>query len=144
MAGLITVFIRTNPHSDQDPYYQRAASLPLTQATQDTRQIVSIAKRLLQQIFKAGYRYQQCGVQLSDIRPESIPGQIDLFALTEQSQQDNSTALMKTIDQINRRFHKNGISLAATGLDQRWQVKIENVSSRYTTDWDELVRVKCG
>ena len=69
---------------------------------------------------------------------------MDLFELSDQAQQDNSTALMKTIDQINRRFHKNGISLAATGLDQRWQVKIENVSSRYTTDWDELVRVKCS
>jgi DNA polymerase V len=85
---------------------------------------------LLQQIFKAGFRYQQCGVQLSDIRPESTPGQIDLFEFSDQALQDNSTALMKTMDQINRRFHKRAITLAATGLDQRWQVKIENVSSR--------------
>lgn len=144
VTGAITVFIRTNPHSEHDPFYQRAASLPLIQATQDTRHIVGIAKRLLQQIFKAGFRYQQCGVQLSDIRPESTPGQIDLFEFSDQTRQDNSTALMKTIDQINRRFHKRAITLAATGLDQRWQVKIENVSSRYTTDWDELVRVKCS
>ena len=144
LTGLITVFIRTNPYSEHDPFYQRAASLPLTQTTQDTRYIVSIAKRLLQQIFKAGYRYQQCGIQLSDIRPESTPGQIDLFGFSDQALQDNSTALMETMDQINRRFHKRAITVAATGLDQRWQVKIENVSSRYTTDWDELVRVKCS
>lgn len=141
LAGVVTVFIRTNPHSDRDPYYQRAASLTLTEATQDTRRLTGIAKQLLEQIFKAGYRYQHCGVQLSDLRRETLPGQTDLF---EPAEQAGSAALMQTVDRINRRYHKKAVTLAATGLGQRWQVPVQNVSGRYTTDWDELVRVKCS
>lgn len=141
LAGAVTVFIRTNPHSGHDPYYQRTASLTLTQATQDTRRLVGIAKELLRQIFKAGYRYQQCGVQLSDLRPERLPGQSDLFDFAGQA---GNAALMQTVDRVNRRFDKKTIAVAATGLQQRWQVPVENVSGRYTTDWHELARVKCS
>lgn len=140
LAGVVTVFIRTNPHNDNDPYYQRTASLTLTQATQDTRRLTAAAKKLLEQIFRAGYRYQQCGVQLSDLRPQSLPGQIDLFELAERV---DSTRLMQTVDRINRRYHKKAVAVAATGLGERWQMPIARVSGHYTTDWNELVRVQC-
>jgi DNA polymerase V len=49
---------------------------------------------------------------------------------------------MKIVDQINRRFPK-AISLAATGFDKSWKPKADRISPRYTTDWRELVYVKC-
>ncbi|MDP2178798.1 Y-family DNA polymerase [Methylicorpusculum sp.] len=142
VTGSISVFIRTNPHNAQEPYYQRSASMILPQATQDTRLLVRAAKQLLKSLFKAGYRYQKCGVQLSDIRPATQPGQDDLFLYDDQNHTNNAAVLMDTVDQINRRFHK-AITVAATGLGQRWQVSINNKSSRYTTEWSELAQVKC-
>lgn len=142
MTGVITVSIRTNPNSKEDPFYQRSATTHLTQLTQDSRKIIHTAKALLQQIFKAGYRYQKCAVQLSDIRPESTLKQIDLFAFTDQESFDNSVVLMKTIDQINNRYHK-AITLAAAGFDQGWQSKAVNVSQKYTSSWNALAIAKC-
>ncbi|MDO8939849.1 MAG: Y-family DNA polymerase [Methylicorpusculum sp.] len=142
VTGSISVFIRTNPHNAQEPYYQRSASMILPQATQDTRRLVHAAKQLLKSLFKAGYRYQKCGVQLSDIRPATQPEQQDLFLYDDQNPTNNAAVLMDTVDQINRRFHK-AITVAATGLGQRWQVSINNKSSRYTTEWSELAQVKC-
>ena len=141
IAGCITVFIRTNPFNPQEPQYQRSASIKLSAATQDTRTIIATANRLLTEIFKTGYGYQKCGVQLSDIKPESSPGQLELFDFVDDGLPSENRSLMKVVDQINRRFPK-AISIAATGFDKSWKPKAERVSQRYTTDWSELVGVK--
>jgi len=141
VAGCITIFIRTNPFNLQEPQYQRSASLKLDAATQDTRTLIAAANRLLTELFKAGYDYQKCGVQLSHIQPESSPGQLELFDFADNALPTENRPLMKAIDQINRRFPK-AITVAATGFDQSWQPKAERVSPRYTTDWLDLVSVK--
>jgi len=114
--------------------------MQLQQATSDTRQIVRIAKRLLTEIFKHGYSYQKCGVQLGHIHAASIPGQIDLFSVNEPN---NSTELMNTIDKINNRFPK-GITLSATGINTGWQVPVEYLSPHYTTNWNERAIARCN
>lgn len=143
VAGHLSVFIRTNPFNPQEPQYQRSAGVRLNSATQDTRMIVSEAHRLLKALFRAGYRYQKCGVQLSHIQPATTPGQLDLFAMTAPGWQTDSPALMQAMDRINRRFPR-GIAVAAVGFDKAWQSKVERLSQRYTTDWRELLRVRCG
>jgi len=140
VAGHISVFIRTSPFNPDEPQYQRAAGITLPSATQDTRVIVGTANRLLKELFRAGYRYQKCGVQLSCIQPASTHEQIDLFNLAEFGHVE-SGQLMQTVDRINRRFPK-GIAIAATGFDKAWKPKAERISKRYTTDWGELVTVK--
>ena len=142
VTGCITVFIRTNPFNPQEPQYQRTASIKLDAATQDTRAIIATANRMLKEIFKSGYGYQKCGVQLSHIQPESAPGQIELFDFADNGLPTENRQLMKVVDQINRRFPKT-ISVAATDFDKTWKSKAERISQRYTTDWRELVTVKC-
>ncbi|MGJ0483502.1 MAG: DUF4113 domain-containing protein, partial [Methylomicrobium sp.] len=142
VAGHISVFLRTNPFNPNEPQYQRAAGITLPFATQDTRMIVGTANRLLKELFREGYRYQKCGVQLGRIQPVSIPNQMDLFD-AEAFAQAESGRLMHTVDRINRRFPK-GIAVAATGSDKSWKPKAERISRRYTTDWGELVSVIAG
>jgi DNA polymerase V len=142
VTGCITVFIRTNPFNPHEPQYQRAASVKLDTGTQDTRIIIGIAGRLLEEIYKPGYGYHKCGVQLSHIQPETTPGQIDLFDFTGNGLPAENRVLMKTLDQINRRYPK-AISIAATGFDKTWKPKSERISQHYTTDWRELVIARC-
>jgi DNA polymerase V len=141
ITGCVTVFIRTNPFNPQEPQYQRSASIKLSAATQDTRTIIATANRLLIDIFKTGYGYQKCGVQLSDIKPETTLGQLELFDFVDNGFPTENRSLMKVVDQINRRFPK-AISVAATGFDKSWKPKADRVSQRYTTDWRELAWVK--
>ena len=81
-------------------------------------------------------------MQLNYIQSETLPGQIDLFDDTKTGLSTENRALMKAVDQINRRFPK-AVSIASTGLDKTWKPKTERISQRYTTDWNELVRAKC-
>lgn len=140
VTGCITIFIRTNPFNPKEPQFQRVANLRLKYPTQDTRIIIGIVNRLLKDIFRAGYGYQKCGVQLSHIQPETNPEQMDLFESAAYAHAE-SEKLMQTVDRINRRFPK-GISIAATGFDKTWKPKAERISKRYTTDWGELTEVK--
>ena len=141
VTGCITIFIRTSPFNTQEPHYQRTASLKLASATQDTRAIIATANRMLKAIFKAGYSYQKCGVQLSQLQPVSSPGQIELFGFADNALLTENRPLMQAVDQINRRFPK-AISVAASGFDKTWKSKSERVSPGYTTDWRELVEVR--
>lgn len=138
----ITVFIRTNPYNPNEPQYQRSIHTLLNQATSDTRQIISLAKQLLKEIYKTGYRYQKCGVQLGHIQQASLPGQFDLFALTGSVYSDKNADLMTVIDHINQRF-PNAIAVSTANIKQNWQYQVEQLSKRYTTRWDELAVVKC-
>ncbi|MGR9116672.1 MAG: Y-family DNA polymerase [Gammaproteobacteria bacterium] len=143
VAGVLTVFIRTNPHNPQEPQYHRAVSLTLEHATQDTCYLVSTAKKLLREVFRPGYRYQKCGVQLGRIKPSLGPEQMDLFDFTGSSGSHGNAGALAAVDAINRRFPK-AIGIASTGIDRNWQFKVEYLSRRYTTDWNQLPTVKCG
>jgi DNA polymerase V len=139
-ADSLTVFIRTNPFNPKEPQYQRSATLKLATGTQDTRRLINAARQLLQGIYREGYRYQKCGVQLSGIHPNSLPSQADIFTSPAFS---NERRLMACFDRINHRFPKS-ISIAATGLNKSWRFRPELISKRYTTQWNELAIVKCG
>jgi DNA polymerase V len=55
---------------------------------------------------------------------------------------DENHTLMQVMDRINRRYPK-AIASAATGFDKAWKPKAERISQHYTTDWKQLVYVKC-
>ena len=80
-------------------------------------------------------------MQLSHIQAKTSEGQLELFDFEDDDLPTENSALMETIDKINRRFPKK-IAIAATGFDKSWQPKAERISQRYTTDWKELVLVK--
>ena len=141
VTGCMSIFIRTSPFNSQEPQYQRSATIKLVAATQDTRTLITAVDRLLKEIFKTGYGYQKCGVQLSQISSESRPSQFELFDFSDNDLPTENRPLMAAVDQINRRFPK-AISIAATGFEQSWKPKSERISPRYTTDWRELVHVK--
>lgn len=134
----ITVYIRTNPFQPHEPQYQCSASAQLQPGTQDTRRLIQVAKQLLQRIYKTGYRYHKCGIELSELYSDYLPRQLDLFNLTETTQ---ARTLMACVDKINHRFPR-ALSIASAGLDKTWQFKPERMSRRYTTQWNELPLVK--
>lgn len=142
VAGSITVFIRTNPFKPDEPHYQRSIHTRLKHASQDTRQIIGAAKQLLQEIYRPGYRYQKCGVQLGHIESAASPQQRDLFTLQQNQDEAKSQRLMTTLDQINQRFYR-GVDVGVTALQRGWQCPVQYLSQRYTSRWDEIAIAKC-
>ncbi|RLA22125.1 MAG: DNA polymerase V subunit UmuC [Gammaproteobacteria bacterium] len=142
VAGSVTVSIRTGIFNPDEVQYNQAISLTLPSATQDTRVIIKAVKRLLRKIYKPGYRYQHAGIALGKIRQVNEGLQSDLFIMPGQVESSTQQTLMKSIDEINRRF-PNKVSVSSSGIKPKWSYQPENLSKRYTTHWGELVQVTC-
>jgi DNA polymerase V len=138
LAGAVMVFIRTNPFSTNEPKYQRGMTVPLPEPTADTRVLVKWAIRVLKQIYAPGYAYQKAGVMLSDIRPKGFV-QTSLFE--ENGNTLRSDRLMALMDQVNDRWGRATMRVAAEHAEHSWQMKRGHMSPRYTTDWNGLPRV---
>ncbi|ASI21310.1 DUF4113 domain-containing protein (plasmid) [Aeromonas media] len=135
----VTIFIRTSPFSDREPYYGNQVSTKLALPTHDTRDLLALIHELLPRIWQDDKRYQKGGVMLADFTPANVQ-QGDLFAGEQQT--PRSQALMQVIDKINQgRLGK--VYFAARGQENReWIMKREQLSPRYTTSLHELPIVK--
>jgi DNA polymerase V len=48
---------------------------------------------------------------------------------------------MRTVDALNGRFGQDMIKFGVTGKKRAWTLRSDMLSARYTTHWDELLRV---
>ncbi|MCC5451843.1 translesion error-prone DNA polymerase V subunit UmuC [Rheinheimera sp. UJ51] len=134
-ARQLTVFLRTSPFSKpQEPYYANSANATLGAPSADTRDFLPLANRLLQQIWRDGYRYAKAGVMLSDFYDEGVY-QPSLFEPTASYHADPS--LMQTLDRYNQ-SGKGKIWFASQGVKQSWAMKRQHLSPAYTTNWLQL------
>lgn len=135
VAGCLQIYIQTNRHQFNEPQYEQSISLPLSQATDNTLLLTDAAILGLKKIYKKGYRYKKAGVTLTFISDKPTQ-QRSLFEDLEA--RGKSANLMSTLDQLNQRFGMGTVRAAATGTQQRWRMRSENRSKRYTTTWSEL------
>lgn len=134
LAGAIQVYIRTNVFKPEVPQYQRAVTVPLPEASADTRVLTHWALRVLRRIYRPGFGYHKAGITLLDIVPRSNQ-QFSLFA-PGMLTQSRTPSLMQTVDSINARYGRGTLRLAAEGVAKAWQMRRSNLSPRYTTEWD--------
>lgn len=131
LAGMVQVYIRTNPHKDA-PQYQCGLTIPLPEATDDTLRLTRAALWGLKRIYKSGFAYQKAGVALINLT-DAKNRQKNLF-----SQSKDNTRLMEVIDQINATWGQGTLRSAAEGIEKRWKMKREWMSPSYTTNWEHL------
>ena len=131
----VTLFIRTSPFNDKEPYYDNQISTRVAIPTNDTRVLLALIGPLLSSIWRDGHRYLKGGVMLADFTPDCIQ-QDDLF--TSEQQGPSSNALMQVVDKIN----KEGMGRVYFGTRGRdtseWMMKRGMLSPRYTTMINEL------
>jgi DNA polymerase V len=138
VAGLVHVYIRTNPHKTDESQYANGMTIPLANPTDVTFQLVKQALWILKRVYKRGYRYAKAGVCLSSLTPKtSVP--MDLFVSSHSIRRSQN--LMSTIDEINGKMGKSRIKLGSEGVNYAWKMRSSQRSSRYTTSWDELLEV---
>ena len=136
-CNALLVFIRSNPHKEGNPYYRNSRIITLPYATDSNITLAKYATLGLKQIFKDGIDYKKAGVILMGLTPTKEK-QLDLFH-TDQNKHD---ALMGAIDHLHRRFGPHQIKLANQDLNATWKMRQEHLSPRYTTEINDIIRVK--
>jgi DNA polymerase V len=132
LAGMVQVYIRTNPHKANAAQYQRGLIIPMPEATDDTLRLTRAALWGLKRIYQPGYAYQKAGVALMNLT-DAANVQGSLFATVR----DNSR-LMQVMDRINGIWGRGTLRSAAEGIEKGWRMKREKVSPGYTTCWEEV------
>lgn len=145
----ITVFAWTSRFNGNAPEYTLHDSLVLPIATQAQDEIVGAALTILRSRYpkpidsrpdrpELAFRFKKAGVILWQISPDN-PRQQDLFDTIDRHRQK---ALMEAIDAINRKNGHGTIRQAIQGNACRFDLKREYMSQRFTTNIDEILRVK--
>jgi DNA polymerase V len=136
-ANRIPVFALTNRFKPEEPQYAAQQPMTLPIATADTGKLIAAAKRGLAAIWRPGYRYKKAGIMLLDLVPAaSVQG-----ALFDRPDTPRSQARMRAVDHLNRRFGPDTVSFASAGRRRAWKLRSAFLWKRYTTDWNELLRV---
>ncbi len=128
----------TNRHKDNIPQHYESRPLKLSVPTDSTLELTKVSL-LLRQIFRKGYAYKRTGVILSDISSKTGT-QRDMFDAADRDKHDR---LMKAIDGLNAAYGKPKIVTAAEGFE-RFRMNRNHLSGKFTTDWEQIIRIKSG
>jgi DNA polymerase V len=134
----MNIFINTNPHKTEEPQYSRSIDIQFERATNNTAEIIKYAVKGLEIIFKVGYRYMKCGVIVNDLVPEDSI-QASVFEATNL---ERDKKIMITMDKVNRLMGKETVRMAAQGFEKRYKLRTDHLSPKYTTDINQILKVK--
>lgn len=137
LATTMHVFIHTSPFEPN--YFSNSIIIQLPYPTDDTRIITRFAKEGVKRIFKPGHRYLKAGIGLISLI-ERKNYQLDLL---HPGQPHQSNVLMGSLDQVNARFGKGTVHLAAEGFTKKWYMRQQFTSPEYTTRWKDIPKAIC-
>ncbi|WP_066568785.1 DUF4113 domain-containing protein [Snodgrassella sp. CFCC 13594] len=92
-----------------------------------------MAQLLLKAVFRQGYEYKKCGIELSGIEPAQAFRQHD-FWLPENTGNLN---LMNAWEGIASKFGRHSMKLASELLAHGWTLTRDELSPCFTTLWHE-------
>ncbi|QJB56339.1 Y-family DNA polymerase [Pseudodesulfovibrio sp. zrk46] len=141
VASHVLVYLETNRFRTMERQYNNTASMPLAVSTAHSPTIIKAALSGMKRIYREGYSYKKCGVMLSGLEP--VNGRwLSLLDLPPDAH-DRNAPIMEAVDLCNRRWGRDTVKFAASGLGNGpWKMRREMRSPRYTTVWEELMEVK--
>lgn len=140
LVQAIDVFVQTSRFRQGSDQYNQSITVKLINPTDDLRVITHYAKIGLHQLYRQGYQYKKVGVHLHHLVSKT-QRQLDLF---DQSAEGSPKLeqLMSTFDQINKKYGRHTIKLAAEGYSKPWAMRSEMRSPCYTTKWLDLPKIR--
>ena len=137
-AENIFVFMHTNTFNN-DPFYSNGASARFSETTNDTGEVVALAVRLGERLWRDGFRYSKCGVMITELVPETIRQP----ALWGELDREKRERAWRAMDKLNATLGRDTVRILGAGpKDAAWKLRAEHRSPRWTTRWDELPKVR--
>jgi DNA polymerase V len=136
-ASALSVFASTNPFSPDAPSCGGSASFTFPVPTNTTNDIVGAANALILRLYRDGGRWKKVGVILLGLIDDRYR-QTSLFGDAERERHGRVSAAM---DAVNQRFGKTSVCTGTRLMSAHWRPVANRCSQRFTTRWDELLRV---
>ena len=137
-AEQLSVFILTNRFREDAPQNYQIKNTLFDVATDDTLEMSERASACLKQIFRSGFGYKRAGVMATRL----IPRRGVQSSFLDTVDRDRRAQLMDIIDTINKTSGNYTVRLASQGEMDEFSTRAMT-SRRFTTNWDEIMEVKC-
>lgn len=131
----VSIFASTSPFSKDGEFSQFASNIPLPKYTCDPILITKAAVGSIMGRVSPTAKYVRAGVLLTDLRLAGIQDTFEEFTSVHEARNIGAV-----LDQINQKYGSTTLGLGIAGMKKPpgWTMKRESLSSRYTTEWDEL------
>ncbi|HCG9688680.1 TPA: Y-family DNA polymerase [Vibrio parahaemolyticus] len=136
LCRVMMCFASSSPF-DEGTQVTRRAVHRFAYPTSDVTQITRIASKLAMELYQDGVRFYKIGVGLLDLT-DGRNEQPDLF-----NQTPNNPKLMGVYDALNHRYGSDTLFLGAQGIEKKWAMRRDMLTPRYTTNWQDLPRIRC-
>ena len=93
---------------------------------------------MLEELYQEGASYKKAGVIVTEIIP-SNQRQFHLF----DDENPKFQKLMEVIDAQHAKIGERKIRLGNQDLQRTWKMKQHHLSNKYTTEFKEILEVKC-
>ena len=137
LIKMIVAFAHSSPFADGQ-IYRRNIHHGFFDATADSRDLAIAASEAAKQIFRPGVLFHKSGVGAIELLDNTMYQQ-DMFSI-----QKRDPRVMDTLDTINQRFGPDSISVAAKGIQGKWQMRRAMKSPNYTSSWLDMVKINCN
>lgn len=138
MAMTLTIYLRTNKHNIKHDQHYPSITVKVPFASNSTHELTKICVQAIRAIYEPGYNYLKTGVRATGIIPDGEV-QFNLFSNYDNSKQQKLSGLL---DDINARYGRGALRVAAEGYDKTWKMKQEFLSKQYTTNWKDIIIAK--
>ena len=137
-CNAVILYLRKDPFNANGEKYSfyRMQTLPFSSNTSFS--ISKIAISMLKELYQEGTAYKKAGVIVSEIVPSS-QRQFKLF----DEENPKYQKLMEVMDAVQAKTGERKLRLASQDLKRTWKMKQNHLSNRYTTNFNELLEVKC-
>lgn len=116
--------------------FYKMAMLPFPSNTSFS--ISNLALKMLSELYKEGDSYKKAGVIVTEIIP-SNQRQFHLF----DDENPKFQKIMEVIDKQHAKIGERKIRLGNQDLQRTWKMKQYHLSNKYTTNFKEILEIKC-
>ena len=135
---VIIVMLRSDRHKKDLEQHRASVQVSLPYPTDSSLIISNEAVKAVKTIFKSGIKYKRAGVIVAGLVPNDNY-QLDIF----EHENPKHKSLMFAIDGLNKKYKNHKIRLGNQDLKRTWKMRQERLSPRYTTNINNIIKVKC-
>lgn len=137
LCHVIIVILRSHRHKKDATQHSASYYITLEQPTDSSLTISNNAVKAIEKIYKPNIQYKRAGVIVSGLVPNDNY-QLNLF----QKENPKHKPLMNAIDNMNTKYKRHAIKLGNQDLQRTWKMRQERLSPRYTTNFNDVIKVK--
>lgn len=130
----IYIFAASSPHDER--YFKKGIMYDFPLPTDNIFLISKAIEQVLSVLFVEGVFYYRCGVGAVELTSKAFQQQ-DFFVPNE------NPLLMNCYSQINNRFGTGSLQLATEARVEKWVMRRDHLSPRFTTRWSDIPKIFC-